>query len=67
MKSKTAELVFISSFLKNQLEARPALQIPSETRLKKIEGKKKKDRNVFYPLSITGGQFDDEDSNLGFS
>lgn len=53
MKNKTVELVFISSFLKN----------PSEAREKKTEGKKKKDRNVFYPL----WQFDDENSNLDFS
>lgn len=67
MKSKTLELVFISSFLKNQLEARPALQIPSEARVKKTEGKKRKGKNDFYPLSIAGGQFDEDDSNLGFS
>lgn len=67
LKCKTVELVFISSFLKNQLETRPALQIPSEARAEKIEGKKKNYRNGFYPLSTAGWQFDDEDSNSGFS
>lgn len=65
MKSKTVEFVFISSFLKNQLETKPALQIPSEAKVEKIEGKKKNNRNGFYPSSIW--QFDDEDSNSGFS
>lgn len=67
MKNKPVELVFISSLPKNQLEARAALQIPSEARVMEKEEKKNRDRNGLYPLSIAGGQFDDEDSNLGFS